>query len=59
MLIGLAIGGIPRMRKHVYEGSNDVERINIRGGRAIRRGWFLFESEEDALVFFHRKCGSV
>jgi|GEM_PF-2266590 len=47
------------MRKHVYEGSNDVERINIRGGRAIRRGWFLFESEEDALVFFHRKCGSV
>lgn len=42
-----------------YYGSNEIEHIRIKGERPIRRDWFVFESEEDALLFFCERCGSL
>ncbi len=42
-----------------YCGNNAIERIRIQGGQMIRRDWFVFESEDDAKVFFHERCGAV
>lgn len=40
-----------------YRGSNEIERIRIKGGRPVRRDWFVFETEDDAVVYFAQKCG--
>ena len=40
-----------------YRGNNEIERIRIKVGRPIRRDWFVFETEGDAVVYFAQKCG--
>jgi len=39
-----------------YDGSNEIERIRIKEGRTVRRDWFVFESVDEASIFFER-CG--
>jgi len=41
-----------------YDGSNEIERIRIKGGRPVRRDWFVFESADDAMMFFTQRCGT-
>jgi len=40
-----------------YLGSNEIERIRIKGGQAVRRDWFVFNSSNEAMVFFNERCG--
>ena len=42
-----------------YDGTREIERIRIKGGRPIRRDWFVFESVDDALSFFSERCGAL
>jgi hypothetical protein len=41
-----------------YYGSKEIERVRIKGGQTIRRDWFVFESEDDAMLFFSERCGA-
>ncbi len=41
-----------------YDGSNEIERIRIKGGRPVRRDWFVFESADEAMMFFTQRCGA-
>ena len=34
-----------------YDGSNEIERIRIKGGRPVRRDWFVFESVGELMSF--------
>jgi len=34
-----------------YNGSNEIERIRIKGGRTVPRDWFVFESVDTASIF--------
>jgi hypothetical protein len=38
-----------------YFGSNEIERTRIRGGHAVRRDWFVFDSSDEAMMFFNVK----
>lgn len=40
-----------------YYGTNEIERVRIKNGQTIRRDWFIFESEDDAMAFFSKRCG--
>jgi hypothetical protein len=40
-----------------YYGSNEIERVRIKGGQTIRRDWFVFDSADEAVVFFSERCG--
>ena len=40
-----------------YHGNNEIERVRIKSGRAVRRDWFVFETRHDAVVFFSQRCG--
>lgn len=40
-----------------YDGSKEIERIRIKGGRPVRRDCLVFESVDDALSFFIERCG--
>ena len=35
-----------------YLGNTEIQRIRIRGGEPIRQDWFVFETVDDAIVFF-------
>lgn len=41
-----------------YFGKNEIARVRIKDGQAIRRDWFVFESEDDARAFFSIRCGA-
>ena len=41
-----------------YDGSKEIERIKMKGGRTVRRDWFVFESVDDALLCFSERCGA-
>ncbi len=36
-----------------YDGNNEIELVRIKGGRSIRRDWFVFGSMDEALIFFN------
>lgn len=40
-----------------YRGNNEIERIRIKGGQPVRRDWLVFETKDDAILFFDEKCG--
>ena len=40
-----------------YFGSNEIARVRIKGGRAIRMDWLVFDSVHAAMVFLRHKCG--
>ena len=42
-----------------YFGSNEIERTRIRGGHAVRRDWFVFDSSDEAMMFFNERCGMM
>ena len=42
-----------------YTGTKEIERVRIRGGQAIRRDWLVFETANDAQIFFSERCGAV
>jgi hypothetical protein len=41
-----------------YCGTNEIKRVRIKGGQAVRRDWFVFESIDEAVGFFRRVCGT-
>ena len=41
-----------------YYGSNEIERVRIKAGQPIRRDWFVFDSVDEAMMFFSEKCGT-
>lgn len=41
-----------------YYGNNEIERVRIKGGRMVRRDWLVFNSPEEAMLFFNEKCGA-
>lgn len=41
-----------------YFGSNEIERVRIKGSHAVRRDWFVFDSADEAMMFFSEKCGT-
>jgi hypothetical protein len=59
-------GGLT-MRKHEmypgyhdrfeYWGTTEIKRIRIRGAKAIRRDWIIFDTDDEALEYFNEKCG--
>lgn len=42
-----------------YHGKNEIERIRIKAGQPIRRDWFVFNTVDDAVIFFIKKCGAI
>jgi hypothetical protein len=42
-----------------YYGNNEIERVRIKGNNAVRRDWFVFDSTDEAMVFFIERCGAV
>ena len=39
-----------------YDGSNEIELIRIMKGWLVPRDWFVFESVNEALMFFSERC---
>ena len=42
-----------------YFGNTEIERIRIKGGYAVRRDWFVFDSTDEAMMFFNENCGEL
>ena len=42
-----------------YHGRNEIERIRIKGNHTVRRDWFVFDSSDEALLFFRERCGAL
>lgn len=40
-----------------YYGTSEIVRIRKRNGRPVRQDWLIFESAEQALVYFNTRCG--
>lgn len=41
-----------------YRGNKEIERIRIKDGLPVRRDWFVFESKDEAIFFFIKRCGT-
>jgi hypothetical protein len=41
-----------------YSGSNEIERVRIKGGDMVRRDWLVFNSSDEAMMFFNQRCGA-
>ncbi|MGD8846440.1 MAG: hypothetical protein PVJ84_16025 [Desulfobacteraceae bacterium] len=40
-----------------YRGKKEIERIRIKGGLPVRRDWYVFETEDEAIFYFIKRCG--
>jgi hypothetical protein len=40
-----------------YQGSNEIERVRIKRGETVRRDWYIFNSPDEAMLFFNERCG--
>jgi hypothetical protein len=40
-----------------FFGTAEIERIRIKGAKAIRRDWIIFKTVDEALAYFNEKCG--
>jgi hypothetical protein len=40
-----------------YLGSNEIKRVRIKSGEMVRRDWYIFNSPDEAMLFFNERCG--